>query len=64
MQLLNSSNEAERQGVKQITAAVKLMYKHHDIDFKRINKFFRELVKDVLAGQTTHINYPEFAGKF
>lgn len=47
-----------------ISAAVKLMYKHHDIGFAKINRFFKDLVKDILQGQTTHISYPEFADKF
>lgn len=50
MQLLYSNNEAEQQGVKMITKAVKIMYKHHAIDTKSMNKFFKDLVKDVTAG--------------
>lgn len=64
--LLASTNEEERQMVKSITSCVKFMYKHHQIDYKLLNKFFNNLVKDYLASNQapTHLSTSAFVDQF
>lgn len=60
--LLASTNEDERLMVKSITGCIKFMYKHHQIDYKLLNKFFNNLVKDFLSSNQapTHLSTTTF----